>query len=128
MITIRRTLPAVLAAVAVAISACGGGGSPGAGAASAGREVRDRGIPNYEPSTVVSHSASSRTLHSPDPVNKVSAFYVDSLDKRGWETVSKSLTKYSANLTVKKAGKGASISIATAGTGSTISISTYPSP
>jgi hypothetical protein len=118
MFTLGKTIPVVLAALAVGVSACGDDDSTGGSAS----------IPSYEPSRVVSESDTSRTLLSSDPVEKVSSFYVDVLDKRSWETTSKSVTRYSANLTVEKADTGASISIAPAGGGSTISISEYPSP
>jgi hypothetical protein len=84
------------------------------------------GIPNYMPSTVVSEWPWSRTLRSADPVDKVSAFYLDAMETDGWRTVSKAMGRYSTNLTVKKAHTGASISIATVGRGTSISISTYP--
>lgn len=87
------------------------------------------GVPFYQPSTTVSQAVGSVVLSSPDPVPKVSAFYVNAVGKGGWTTVSKSITQYSASLTVKKAGQGASISVAPgAGTGTVITISTYPSP
>ncbi|MBV8347045.1 MAG: hypothetical protein JOZ49_05765 [Mycolicibacterium sp.] len=85
-------------------------------------------IPEYQPSTVVSKATGSTVLHSPDPIDKVSAFYLDFADKSGWQTVSKSTTPYSTSLTIKKSGKGASISIAPTQGGTVISVSTYPMP
>jgi hypothetical protein len=83
-------------------------------------------IPDYVPSTLVSEWPRSRTLQCPDPVDKVSAFYLDAADKGGWRTVAKTAGPYSAHLTVAKARTGASISIATVGLGTSISISSYP--
>jgi len=85
-----------------------------------------KGIPFYQPSTVHSKTDTSATLTSPDPVTKVSDYYVKVLDTDGWMTVSKSITPHSGNLTVKKSGQGATISVAPSGSGSLISISTYP--
>jgi hypothetical protein len=85
-------------------------------------------IPEYQPSTVVSKATGSVVLHSPDPIDKVSAFYLDFVNTSGWQTVSKSTTPYSTSLTIKKSGKGASISIAPTQGGTVISISTYPMP
>lgn len=85
-------------------------------------------IPIYQPSTLVSQSMGSTVLSSTDSVGKVSDFYLAAVDKGGWQIVSKSVTPYSASLTVKRSGRGASISIATSGPGTVISISTYPSP
>ncbi|MGZ4523133.1 MAG: hypothetical protein ACXVXP_14415 [Mycobacteriaceae bacterium] len=85
-------------------------------------------IPIYQPSTLVSQSMGSTVLSSTDSVGKVSDFYLAAVDKGGWQIVSKSVTAYSASLTVKRSGRGASISIATSGPGTVISISTYPSP
>ena len=118
MSLLAKTLPTAAAAVALAAGAgaCRGGGAP----------ADDTGIPNYEPSTLVSRSTSSRTLQSSAPVDEVSAFYADAMEKGGWETVSKTAGKYSATLTVEKTGHGASISIAAIGLGTSISITTYP--
>lgn len=85
-------------------------------------------IPIYQPSTLVSQATGSTVLSSTDSVGKVSDFYLAAVDKGGWQIVSKSVTAYSASLTVKRSGRGASISIATSGPGTVISISTYPSP
>ncbi|MFZ2174082.1 MAG: hypothetical protein WAW17_08630 [Rhodococcus sp. (in: high G+C Gram-positive bacteria)] len=90
-------------------------------------ESADGDIPIYQPSSLVSQAIGSTVLTSADPIEKISDFYVDAVEKGGWETVSKSVTRYSTNLTVKKSGQGASISIAPSGEGTVISISTYPS-
>ena len=80
----------------------------------------------YQPSTIRSQTSDSAVLTSPDSVTKVSDYYVSVVDTGGWTTVSKSITAYSGNLTIKKSGQGATISVAPSGSGSVISISTYP--
>lgn len=84
------------------------------------------GIPFYQPSHVVHRTARSALLTSPDSLAKVIAFYVNEVDTGGWTTVSNSITAYSGNLTIKKAGQGAAISISPSGSGSRVSISAYP--
>jgi hypothetical protein len=121
MIKLGVALALVLAALAVGISGCGGDDSSNGGSGNAA-------VPTYKPSKVVARSNHQRTLLSSDPVEKVSSFYVATLDKDGWDTVSKSVSKYNANLTVKKSGTGASINISPVAGGSTTSISTYDSP
>src|SRR5262245_19565818 len=131
---------AAVVVVGVGCAACGSGGSPSnqssppappsptvaSPAASPTTSATD--IPEYQPSTVVSKATGSTVLHSPDPIDKVSAFYLDFVNSSGWQTVSKSTTPYSTSLTIKKPGKGASISIAPNQGGTVISISTYPMP
>jgi hypothetical protein len=56
----------------------------------------------------------------------VTDFYVKVAQSQGWTTVSKSVTPYNGNLTIKKAGQGANIAVYPSGTGSRISISSYP--
>jgi hypothetical protein len=85
-----------------------------------------KGVPFYQPSTVHSQTDSSATLSSPDPVTKVSNYYVNVVNSGGWTIVSKSLTEHSGNLTIKRSGQGATISVAPSGSGSLISISAYP--
>lgn len=84
------------------------------------------GIPFYQPSHVVSHTGRSALLTSPDSVTKVSDYYVKVVHTDGWTTVSKSITRYNGNLTIKKSGQGATISVAPSGSGSRISTSAYP--
>ncbi|MBO0875400.1 MAG: hypothetical protein J2P19_18625 [Pseudonocardia sp.] len=95
--------------------------SPGAGASGS-----IKGIPFYQPSTVRSQTEATVVLSSPDPVTKVSDYYVNMVNSGGWTTVAKSITLYSGNLTIKKSGQGATISVAPSGSGSVITISTYP--
>ena len=83
-------------------------------------------IPFYQPSTVRSHTGNSAVLNSPDPVTKVSDYYVKLAETGGWTIVSKSVTSHNGNLTLKKSGQGATISVAPFGSGSVITISTYP--
>jgi hypothetical protein len=85
-----------------------------------------KGIPFYQPSTIRGQTSTTVVLNSPDPVTKVSDYYVNVVNSGGWTTVSKSITPYSGNLTIKKSGQGATISVAPSGSGSVITISTYP--
>ncbi|WP_246872551.1 hypothetical protein [Rhodococcus sp. DMU1] len=92
-----------------------------------GTETTD-GIPAYQPSTLVSRAIGSAVLTTSDPIEQVSTFYLDFVDREGWQTVSESVTPYSTSLTIRKPGKGASISVSSGGDGTLVSISTYPSP
>jgi hypothetical protein len=85
-----------------------------------------KGVPFYEPSSVHSQTSSSATLTSPDPVTKVSDYYLNVVKTDGWTTVSKSITSHSGNLTIKKSGQGATVSVAPSGSGTLITISAYP--
>lgn len=87
-----------------------------------------QGVPVYQPSTVVSRAPGSTVLTTTDPVGKVSDFYVDAVERGGWQTISKNVTPDSTSITVSKPGRGASISVAKSGSGTVISISGYPSP
>jgi hypothetical protein len=113
---------AALAAV-VGISACSSSTAPST-SAPAGGSVQ--GVPIYHPSTVRSKTDTTATLTSPDSVTKVTDYYVSVINSGGWDTVAKSVTQFSGNLTVKKSGTGAHISVAPSGSGSLVSISTYP--
>ena len=129
----RSVFPVCSVALAalVGISACGGSSTPGSGStatttAPASAQGSVKGVPLYTPSTVHSKTDTTATLTSPDPVTKVSNFYVGVINRDGWTTVSKSLTQVSGNLTIKKAGQGATISVAPSGSGSLVHISAYP--
>jgi hypothetical protein len=104
----------LLAVVAIAVSV-GVGGS-----------TTEHGVPNYQPSSVVSLAPGSTTLRSSDSVEKVTAFYLNVIHTGRWHTVSRIVTGESASLTIKKSHQGASISISPTGTHTMISISTYP--
>jgi hypothetical protein len=97
-----------------------GGASPGTDASAASK------LPDYQPSTVVSRSAASTVLTSPDSVQKVGAFYQDALAKGGWHVTSSSMGPYHASFTADRSGEGASISVYPRAGGSGISISTHP--
>jgi hypothetical protein len=103
------------ASPAVAAPAAGGGGTAAGGQ-----------LPDYQPSTVVSKSASSTVLTSPDPVGKIGAFYRDALARDGWHVTSSSTSAYHASFTAQRSSEGASISVYSRGSGSGISISTHP--
>lgn len=94
--------------------------------ATEGATASVKGIPLYRPSSVRLHTASSATLTSPDPVTKVTNYYLDVVRTGGWTTVSKSVSSRNGNLTIKKSGQGATISVAPSGSGSVIHISAYP--
>ncbi len=83
-------------------------------------------IPDYHPSTVVSHTATATVLRSSASVSAAAAFYRRALRQGGWQTVSESASAYHASFVVRRPGTGASVTISKNGTGSTISISTYP--
>lgn len=84
------------------------------------------GIALYHPSTIVSNTAGSTVLRTPDSVAQVSAFYEHDLAAAGWQTVSLNAVGASTNLVVRKGSAGASISITKAGPAETsIAISTY---
>ncbi|MBO0822803.1 MAG: hypothetical protein J2P27_02965 [Actinobacteria bacterium] len=107
-------------AAGLSVTACGGATTP------THTESSIAGIPFYKPSHLEFHAGRSALLTTPDSVSKVSSFYVNQVDKTGWTTVSKSVTAFSGNLTVKKPGQGATISISPSGSGSRVSISAYP--
>lgn len=131
---VLRGLVAVVAVVAtLGLAACGGSSPPPPAPATtntapptASAPGSIASIPFYQPSNVVSQTGGSALLTSPDPVAKVSAFYVDMANSGSWTTVSKSVTPYNGNLTIRRPGEGATISVSPSGPGSTISISTYP--
>jgi hypothetical protein len=83
-------------------------------------------LPDYQPSTMVSQTATSSVLTSPDSVTKVGAFYAGVLAKDGWQVVSSSVGSLHASFTVARDHQGASISVYPRLGGSGISISTYP--
>ena len=99
------------------------------GAACAGKpSPSEAGLPNDQPSTVVSESRGATVLRTSDPIDKVSAYYINLIDTGGWQAVSRTVTGHAANLVVKKSGQGASITISSnpAGPQTLIVISTYP--
>ena len=113
--------PASQPAASASPAAPGSGGtSAGPGASAAGK------LPDYQPSTVVSRSAASTVLTSPDPVQKIGAFYSGALAKGGWHVTSSSMGPYHASFTADRSGEGASISVYPRAGGSGISISTHP--
>jgi hypothetical protein len=101
--------------------------APGSGGTSAGTDASAAGkLPDYQPSTVVSRSAASTVLTSPDSVQKIGAFYSGALAKGGWHVTSSSMGTYHASFTADRSGEGASISVYPRAGGSGISISTHP--
>lgn len=118
-------------APAPASSPSAGGGSPKASAGSSGA-ASETGSPatgkppDYEPSKVVSSSASSTVLTSPDPVTEIAAFYKEALAKGGWHVTSSTVGTYSATFAATRGNEGANISVYHTGSGSGISINTHP--
>jgi hypothetical protein len=101
--------------------------SPAAGPAAGGGATAASGqLPDYQPSTLVSKSASSTVLTSPDAVGKIGAFYKDALARGGWQVTSSSMSAYHASFTAYRSSEGASISVYAQAGGSGISISTHP--
>lgn len=80
-------------------------------------------LPAYQPATVTD-LRSSTVLRSPDPVAKVSAFYVTALERGGWRTTSSNLGGGSARLVARKGALGVTVAITPAGRGSSIAIET----
>jgi hypothetical protein len=109
------------AAAPASAPAQGSGGAPSGTDAPAASK-----LPDYQPSTLVSKSAASTVLTSPDPVQKIGAFYADALAKGGWHVTASSMGPYHANFTAYRSGEGASISVYPRAGGSGISISTHP--
>jgi hypothetical protein len=97
--------------------------SPAAGGAATAASGK---LPDYQPSSVVSKTTSSTVLTSPDPVDKIGAFYRNALAQGGWRVTSSSMSAYHASFTAYRSHEGASISVYSRGSGSGISISTHP--
>jgi hypothetical protein len=83
-------------------------------------------LPEYQPSTVVSKSAYSTVLTSPDPVSKIGEFYQSALTTGGWHVVASSMSAYHASFTAYRSHEGVSVSVYSRGSGSGISISMHP--
>lgn len=83
-------------------------------------------LPDYQPSTVVSKSAYSVVLTSPDSVGKIGEFYRNALAVGGWRVTSSSMSAYHASLVAYRSNEGVSVSVYSRGSGSGISISTHP--
>jgi hypothetical protein len=83
-------------------------------------------LPDYQPSTVVSKSAYSTVLTSPDSVNKIGEFYRRALATGGWHVTASSMSGYHASFTAYRSSEGINVSVYSRGSGSGISISTHP--
>jgi hypothetical protein len=97
-------------------------GSTAPSSTAAGRPTAT--LPAYQPATVTG-LRSSTALRSPDPVAKVSAFYVAALERGGWRTLSSQLGGTSARLVARKGAEGVTITITPAGRGSSIAVETH---
>jgi hypothetical protein len=107
--------------------ASGSASAPASGSAGApAGSSAEAKLPDYDPSTVVSKSAYSTVLTSPDPVSRVGEFYRNALATGGWHVTSSSLSAYHASFTAYRSNEGVSVSVYSAGHGSGISISTHP--
>jgi hypothetical protein len=103
----------------------GSSGSSGAGGAR-GAAGGSGAIAVYQPSSLVSKSAATTVLTSPDSVDKIGAFYGGVLANAGWQIRSSAKSAYSANFTAHRDGEGVSISVYPRGSGAGITISKHP--
>jgi hypothetical protein len=83
-------------------------------------------LPDFQPSTVVSKSAYSTVLTSPDSVSTIGEFYRKALATGGWHVTSSSMSAYHASFSASRSNEGVNISVYSSGSGSGISISTHP--
>jgi len=131
---IKIATVAAVAAGAMLIGACGGRAQPAHTTPPAGhstptgpRSAATVGpIPTYPGATVSSHAGGFTLLHSDDSVGKVGSFYVDTLAREGWHTVSKQQSEYSVNVVAKRGNEGVTVQVSPTFSGSSISITTYP--
>ncbi|MFJ8198870.1 hypothetical protein [Streptomyces sp. NPDC096152] len=83
-------------------------------------------VPAYPGATVTTHTDGFTLLHSDDSVRKVGAFYVDTLAREGWRTISKYQGEFSVNVVAQRADEGVTVQVSPTGSGTSISITTYP--
>lgn len=83
-------------------------------------------IPTYPGATVVSQTGGTTLLRSNDSVSKVGSFYVDTLAREGWTTVSKYQGEFSTNLVAKRDHNGVTVQVSPTGSGTSISVTKYP--
>lgn len=83
-------------------------------------------VPTYPGATVVSHTGGTTLLRSGDSVAKVGSFYVDTLAREGWTTVSKYQSEFSTNLVAKRGHQGVTVQVSPTGSGTSISVTEYP--
>jgi hypothetical protein len=79
-------------------------------------------IPEYKPSTVLSNVSGTTVLKSPDPVDKVTAFYENALKSGGWQWHTTAQSSYSTHFEAAKDSAHAVIQISSAGQGASISV------
>jgi len=79
-------------------------------------------IPEYKPSTVLSNVSGTTVLKSPDPVDKVTAFYENALKSGGWQWHTTAQSSYSSHFEAAKDSAHAVIQISSAGQGASISV------
>lgn len=110
-------------------STSSGSASPPASAQTslpASGEASSEPIPMYPGATVVNRSTGYTLLRSNDSVSTVGSFYVDTLAKEGWQTISKYQGRWSVNVTAKRGHEGVTVQVNPSGSGTDISIATYP--
>ena len=100
--------------------------APSASASGAADSSSADRLPAYHPSTVVSESADSIVLTSPDSVSKIGEFYRNALAAGGWHVTSSSTSAFHASLAAYRSNEGVSVSVYSRASGSGISISTHP--
>jgi hypothetical protein len=91
------------------------------GSTAAGRPTAT--FPAYQPATVTA-LRSTTVLRSPDPVAKVTAFYVTALRRGGWRAATSNPGGRAAKLVARKGAQTVTIAIVPAGRGSSITVET----
>ncbi|MFJ3335310.1 hypothetical protein [Streptomyces sp. NPDC086766] len=75
---------------------------------------------------MTTHTDGFTLLHSDDSVREVGAFYVDTLAREGWRTISKYQGEFSVNVVARRGDEGVTVQVSPTGSGTSISITTYP--
>jgi hypothetical protein len=112
--TTATTAPAATATTAPAATTA----APAATAAAASGDT----IPEYKPSTVLSNASGATVLKSPDPVDKIAAFYENALKTGGWQWHTTAQSSYSTHVEATKDSAHAVIQVSSAGQGASISV------
>ncbi len=79
-------------------------------------------LPDFKPSTVISHAGTTTVLSSPAAVDKIAAFYENALKSGGWQWKATAKSAYSAHYEATKGSARASIQVSRSGTGASISV------
>ena len=122
----RRPLILLILLVTCGIAGCSSSSSTTAPAATttapAATAASSDTIPEYKPSTVLSNVSGTTVLKSPDPVDKVTAFYENALKSGGWQWHTTAQSSYSSHFEAAKDSAHAVIQISSAGQGASISV------